>query len=163
VRRALAPAELDRLSPGLVRALEAAGVAPCIVSRAHPAARLASLWRGRAPILARPGRIFWPGVPEDLAAAGDRAVAILQHELQHLLEYATGELSAARYLLNPRNWTYRYRLTEESRWSDFGAEQRACIAEHFWLMQRGRADWVERDLRAPCARRALYQRVIPWA
>jgi hypothetical protein len=162
-RRPLTEAECAQVSPGLMEALGRAGVAPWIIRRAHPGARVAALWRGATPILARPGRIFWPGAPEDLAGAGDRALAILQHELQHVLDYATGELSAARYLLNPKNWRYRYELRPGARWRDFGAEQRASIAEHWWLLERGRADLVARDLHGPPPGLDLYRRVIPWA
>jgi len=90
-------------------------------------------------------------------------MATLQHELQHVLDYATGELTAARYLLNPRNWRYRYQLSPASRWRDFGAEQRASIAEHHWLLERGRADLVARDLSRDPPPRTAFRDLIPWA
>ena len=31
-------------------------------------------------------------------------MAVLQHELQHVLEYATGELSVLRYVIWLPNW-----------------------------------------------------------
>ena len=161
--RALNAAELGRLSAGLAIALEQAGAAPVIVSRVHPAARLAGLWRGSAPILARPGRIFWPGAPADFALAPAGVFATLQHELQHLLEYATGELTAVGYLTRPAHWRYDYALDGASRWSDFGAEQRASIAEHLWLVEQGRSDLV-RGLRSwPPPGLEIYRRVVPWA
>jgi hypothetical protein len=80
---------------------------------------------------------------------------MLQHELQHILEYATGDLSPLRYGLNSRHWTYDYALGPQSKWSDFGAEQRASIVEHLWLIEHG--------LRGDPARGAHHRRVIPWA
>ena len=81
-------------------------------------------------------------------------MAILQHELQHVLDYALGWLTAFRYLTQPRHWTYRWRLSEGAGWDAFGAEQRASIAEQLWLMERGLAP--DHDL-------AAVRRLIPWA
>jgi hypothetical protein len=161
--RGLTAGERSGLSPGLVEALDRAGAAPRLIGSAHPGARLAALWRGAVPILARGDQVHWPRLQPDVSRVGERSMAVLQHELQHVLDYASGELTVLGYLMRPRNWTYRYRLTEQSAWSEFGAEQRAQIAEHYWLLGRGRADLVEEDLQGPCAPRGLYQRVIPWA
>jgi len=81
-------------------------------------------------------------------------MAVLQHELQHVLEYASGELTALGYLSDPRHWTYGVRLTPGTRWSQLGAEQRASLAERLWLAEHGLAgeDELER-LRA----------IVPWA
>ena len=100
-------------------------------------------------------RIFWAGALEDMSGAWTaRRMSILQHELQHLLEYATGELGPLRYAANPANWTYDYVLTSQSLWSDFRAEQRASIAEHLWL--------IEHRLMIDAAGGAHHRRVIPW-
>ena len=72
-----------------------------------------------------------------------------------MLEYAAGELSVARYVTGPRNWTYDYQLDAGSSWTDFGAEQRASIVEHLWLIERG--------LRADAEAGRLHRQVIPWA
>ena len=64
-------------------------------------------------------------------------MALLQHELQHVLEFASGELSAVGYAFNPKNWRYGYTLDASSDWRRFGAEQRAAIVEHLWLIERG--------------------------
>ena len=71
-----------------------------------------------------------------------------------VLEFASGELTAARYALNPRNWRYRYALNDSSQWRRFGAEQRASIVEHLWLIERG----LGLD-----ATPVHHRRVIPWA
>lgn len=162
-RRGLTGGERSRLSPGLLRALDEAGAQLEILNRVHPAARLAALRFGAPPILARPGALFWPDALTDYAGAPPELFATLQHELQHLLDYATGALTGLGYVLRPRDWSYRYDLRPASRWSDFGAEQRASIAEHFWLVEEGRADLVVAALGRRAPPRELYRRVLPWA
>jgi hypothetical protein len=132
---ALTAGEWAALSGGLREALMASGAAPTIRARAHPAARVSALWRGSVPILARGDTIWWPGAPADLS--GGPAMALLQHELQHVLDYRTGWLTAARYLAGPRHWRYGYELAPETAWDALGAEQRAMVAEHIWLMENG--------------------------
>jgi hypothetical protein len=158
--RALTPGEWGAVSPGLARALREAGAQPCLEPRAHPAARVAALWRGGTPILARGEVIWWPGVTPDLSAPGrERGMATLQHELQHVLDFATGWLTALGYVTHPRHWTYRWRLPDDALadgavWDAFGAEQRASIAERLWLIERGLA---------PRDELAALRRLIPWA
>ena len=138
-QRLLTDREWSALSDGLAVALAQVGVQPRIVARPVIGTRLAALWRGgTAPVLAWKDTVYWPGALEDFAVPHAwREMAILQHELHHLWEYAVGDLTWLRYGLNPRNWVYRYRLKPHSRWSDFGAEQRACIAEDLWLSEHG--------------------------
>lgn len=153
--RALTPGEWGAVSPGLAQALRDAGAEPRLEPRAHPAARVAALWRGGTPILTRIEVIWWPGAPEDLSTPGqERGMAILQHELQHVLDFATGWLTALGYLTHPRHWTYRWRLSDGAAWEALGAEQRASIAERLWL--------IERRL-APRDDLAALRRLIPWA
>jgi hypothetical protein len=152
--RPLTPGEWAALSPGLMDALRKAGSKPVIRDGAHPGAKVAKAWRGKTPILTRGDDIWWPGASEDFSRPGREAgMAVLQHELQHVLEYATGQLTAAAYLTDPRNWTYGYKLGPDSRWSDFGAEQRASIVETLWKLERG----------GDAAALAAHRKVIPWA
>ena len=154
-KRALTAGEWSAISPGLLKALRRKGVEPEIVARASIPALLAAVRWGRAPIMVIGRRIFWPGAVDDLSQPwSDPALAVLQHELQHVLEFATGELSALRYIAAPRNWLYGYRLGPDSQWADFGAEQRASIAEHHWL--------IERRLMLDPAGGAHHRRVLPW-
>jgi hypothetical protein len=155
-QRLLTVREWSALSDGLAPALAQGGVQPRIVARPAIGARVAALWRGgTAPVLAWKQTLYWPGAREDFSAPGAwRDMAILQHELHHLWEYAVGDLTPLGYALNPRNWAYRYRLTPQSRWSDFGAEQRACIAEDLWLIEHGRM--------GAHASADLHSDVIPW-
>lgn len=149
--RRLTPAEKAMLSPGLVRALDAVGVEPLIVSRAAWLARLSSLWRGHVPVLTRGRRIYWPGAGEDVSAR-PAAMALLQHELQHVLDFSSGRLSALGYVLNPKNWTYRLPPPGRWDWRRLGAEQRAVLAEKLWRAERGLGEELEA---CRCA--------IPWA
>ncbi len=152
--RPLTPGERRRLSPGLLEALTAAGAKPVITARAHPAAQAASLWRGPT-VMTRGDTIFWPGAPVDASAPGREAdMALLQHELQHVLEYRQGRLTALGYLLNPRDWIYAWSLIEGRPFAAYGAEQRASMVEALWRLQASGA----RD-----EARARLEDLIPWA
>src|SRR5205809_698220 len=107
--RGLTDTERAGLSAGLVHALDAARALPSIADTAHPAARISSLWRGHVPILTLGQTIHWPAASQDFAASPDD-MAILQHELHHVLEFATGVLTPLGYITNPRNWTYEVTL-----------------------------------------------------
>ena len=154
--RELTPGEWQGLSAGLTAALRSSGARPRLRAAVHPAARIAGLLRRtRPPILARGDVVWWPATPPDLSSPGrEGGMAILQHELQHVLDYRIGWLTAARYLAHPRHWTYDRRLELGVRWDDLGAEQRASMAEAIWLMENGRL--ASENL---AALRAL----VPWA
>lgn len=161
--RGLTSGEWRALSPGLASALRRAGVWPVIQARTSFLARFAQVRFASAPVMALGGRVHWPEALADFSLPGlEPSMAVLQHEMQHILEFATGELSPFRYALRARNWRYRYELSERSRWRDFGAEQRASIAEHFWLLERGLERPVARALGAAPAPLACYRRVLPW-
>jgi hypothetical protein len=150
-QRRLTGAEWAELSPGLGGALSAAGVTPVIEARPHPAAYLARFRFGSVPIMAVGRTIWWPNARPSFA--GTPHMAVLQHELQHLLDFAERRLSIAGYLLLPHNWTYRWDPDRPLRWDRLGAEQRASIAEALW-----RADRLGSTAEADRLRR-----VIPWA
>ncbi|MEO9213349.1 MAG: hypothetical protein ABI242_09420 [Caulobacteraceae bacterium] len=153
--RPLTPGEWNALSPGLALALAGAGAQPRLIARAHPAARVAAIWRGGVPILTRGEAIWWPGALADVSTPGrERAMAVLQHELQHVLDYVAGRLTAVRYLRAPRHWTYSWRPGDPRGWDALGFEQRGALAERLWLAERGVAG--AEDL--PALRSA-----IPWA
>ncbi len=153
--RSLTAGEWRAIHPGLVRALETAGARPTIVGRAHPAARIAAIWRGGVPVLTRRDAIWWPAAPDDLSHPGfEHHLAILQHELQHVLDYRTGRLSAFTYLTRPSDWRYDYSAHRHLDWSRLGAEQRASLAGRLWLVEHGLA---------PARERAFLEARIPWA
>jgi hypothetical protein len=122
----------------LTAALHAAGASPKLMPLAHPAARIAALWRGGVPILTRGDVIWWQAAPADLSARGrELGMATLQHELQHVLDYRTGHLTAVGYLTNPKHWIYHRRAEDARGWDELGAEQRASMAEQLWLVEHG--------------------------
>lgn len=138
----------------MAAALRDAGAKPTLVDADHPGAKLSTLWRGKAPILTRGDDIWWRGAPADISKPGwEASMAVLQHELQHVLEYAQGKLSAAAYLTGPHNWTYAYQIKPGSRWSDYGAEQRASIVEKLWWLEKG----------GDPAALEQHRRLVPWA
>jgi hypothetical protein len=151
-RRGLTPAEAAQLSDGLGEALASAGVKPAIETRAHPAAHLARLRFGSVPIMAVGRTIWWPGARPDFAGTAD--MAVLQHELQHILDFADGRLTALGYLLAPHNWRYGWDLGQGLAWDQLGAEQRASMAEALWRAERSAAG---------SAAAAELRRTIPWA
>jgi hypothetical protein len=151
-KRRITLAERAELSEGLGRALTAAGVTPLVEARPHPAAFLARIRFASLPIMAVGRTIWWPNARPDLAGTDD--MAVLQHELQHVLDFAEGRLSVAGYLLRPRNWSYRWDLSRRLCWDRLGAEQRASMAEALWRAERasGAAEIA-----------AALREVIPWA
>ena len=151
-KRSLTPAEWADLSDGLSRALLAAGVTPLVDARPHPAAYLARLRFGCLPIMAIGRTIWWPNARPDLAGTSD--MAVLQHELQHVLDFAERRLSVAGYLLLPHNWSYRWDISRGLCWDRLGAEQRASMAEALWRSER-----ASTSAEVAAALRA----VIPWA
>lgn len=149
--RSLTADERASLSPGFMSALAAAGAFPLIVSAASPLARVARIWRGHVPVVTLGDRVFWPEAPAD-AAGWANGMALLQHELQHVLDYATGAMTGLSYACNPANWTYDLPAGPLD-WRRLGAEQRAVAAEQLWRAEH-QGDHVEAE-RCRCA--------IPWA
>jgi hypothetical protein len=155
MRRPLTPAEWQGLDRGLIRALRDAGAQPMLAAHAHPAARLSRVWRGAVPILTLGDTIYWPDAPPELSSSRRPSdMAILQHELQHVLDYRDGRLTAARYLSDPREWSYEIEPTVDTRFDSLGAEQRATLAERLWLAEHGFR---------PASGVAVLRAVIPWA
>jgi hypothetical protein len=107
---------------------------------------------GARPIVALGSTVWWPGAHPDFA--GSPAMAILQHELQHVLEYAERKLGVLSYLLWPPNWSYHLVLAPGLRWERLGAEQRAMAAELLWHCEHSGGDH---------AQALLLRELIPWA
>ena len=150
VTRSLTLTEREALSDGLWDALMAAGAFPRIVAAPSPLARFSYLWRGHTPVLTLGDRIFWGRAPDDCSRS-PAAMALLQHELQHVLDYATGRMSWLSYAATPRDWTYD---VPESAWdwSRLGAEQRAVLAERLWRAERA----------GDTAQVARLRTILPW-
>lgn len=156
ISRPLTTGEWDSLSAGLATALRRAGARPRLRDAVHLGARVAGfLRRTPPPILTRGDVIWWPAPPTDISRPGlETAMATLQHELQHVLDYRIGWLTAVRYLAHPRHWTYDWTMATDTAWERLGAEQRAAMAETLWLWENG--------LGGPGDLAAL-RRIVPWA
>jgi hypothetical protein len=150
--RNLTAGEWSDLSVGLAAALKNAGVAPRIEPRAHAGAFVARVWRGAPPIMAVGKTIWWPHARSDFA--GRPEMALLQHELQHLLDFAEGSLTTVGYLLTPRHWKYGYDITGRLEWDRLGAEQRASLAEDLWRSERSLSSTLSVE---------RLRSIIPWA
>ncbi|WGM38136.1 hypothetical protein AMEJIAPC_01038 [Caulobacter sp. NIBR1757] len=150
VTRSLTASERAALSDGLWDALMAAGAFPRIVAASSPLARLSHLWRGHTPVLTLGDRIFWGRAPDDCSAQ-PVAMALLQHELQHVLDFASGRMSWLSYALRPGDWSYSVPNAGWD-WNRLGAEQRAVLAERLWRAERNGAAGEAARLRA----------VLPW-
>lgn len=153
--RGLTEGERARLNPGLLRAMARVHAEPRIIARAAIVASIAGLWRGHIPILVMGRRIYWPGaLPDFSKSSSPHDMATLQHELQHVLDFKTGELSILGYVLRPREWVYGYKLELGRGWWSYGAEQRATMAEDLWLAENGLK---------PASHGAALRLTIPWA
>jgi hypothetical protein len=153
--RGLTEGERAGLNPGLLMALARVGAEPRIVARASLLASIAGLWRGHIPILVLHRRIYWPGaLPDFSVSPRPDEMAMLQHELQHVLEFKTGELTMHGYVLRPRDWVYRYRLELGRDFWSYGAEQRASMAEDLWRAENGLIS---------ASHGAALRLMIPWA
>ncbi|WP_245531338.1 hypothetical protein [Asticcacaulis biprosthecium] len=131
LRRGLTVGEVSALPPGLVAAIDAAGVE---LLRAHLWVSYLAMLIGRgAQIVVRGRRIFWPHLPADVSDTPE-LLAVLAHELTHVWQYAHG-MTLWRYILRERG---RYGYVLDGRpFADFGYEQQASIVEDWVRMRLG--------------------------
>jgi hypothetical protein len=126
--RHLTEAEIRALPAGFTNHFDIQSVT--LVDRAHnPFARNKILCRGP--------RIFWPKHPRDFTLETLTIQSLLIHELCHVWQYETGRLTAARYLLDPRNWIYSYSVTENADFDDYPTEKQADLLQDWFLVNSG--------------------------
>lgn len=131
LRRGLTVTEVSALPPGLVAAIDVAGVE---LVQAHLWVSWLAMLIGRGPqIVVRGRRIFWPHLPADVS--GDPGLlAVLAHELTHVWQYAHG-MTLWRYVLRERG---RYGYVLDGRpFEAYGYEQQASIVEDWVRVQLG--------------------------
>jgi hypothetical protein len=136
LRRGLTAGEVSALPPGLVAAIDVAGVelAKIELIRAHLWVSWLAMLIGRGPqIVVRGRRIFWPHLPDDVGE-DPALLAVLAHELTHVWQYANG-MSLWRYVLRERG-QYDYVL-DDRPFVDYGYEQQASIVEDWVRLQVG--------------------------
>lgn len=90
-------------------------------------------------VLVRGPDIYWPGTPADLSRCGLRTRALFVHELAHVWQYATGRLSAWRYLTTPSDWRYGYEVRQGAGFDDYGVEAQADMVGDWYRMREGAA------------------------
>ena len=88
-------------------------------------------------VLVRGANIYWPGTPTDISRCGLRTRALLVHELAHVWQYATGRLSAVRYLTTPGDWRYGYAVRDGAEFEDYGVEAQADMVGDWYRMREG--------------------------
>lgn len=128
MQRVLSPAEIALFPKDFVRRINIDAVV--IFNRAHnPFAR--------NKILVRGPRIYWPDMPMDFTRESLAVQAVLMHELCHVWQYATGRLSAARYLCDPRNWIYTYDISKGRPFESQPIEKQADLLQDWYRLNRG--------------------------
>jgi len=88
-------------------------------------------------ILCRGPRLYWPNYPRDFTRETPIIKSLLVHELCHVWQYETGRLSAIRYLLDPRNWIYRYKVSFHAEFDDYKTEKQADLLQDWFLVNSG--------------------------
>jgi len=134
--RALTPAEIHALPPGLLAAVPSGEVV--LIAAHHPLSHLSQALRGHALIVVRGRRIFWPGLAADMS--GDIAkLSVLAHELVHVWQYETG-MTLLKYVWRDvvrRLGRYAYRLTPGKPFTAYGYEQQAAMMEDWVRLRHG--------------------------
>ena len=136
ISRPLTAGEIAALPPGLVAAVDVAGVR--LIGAHHTLSRLSQIVRGYALILVRGQRIFWPGLTEDMSP-DPLQMSVLGHELVHVWQYATG-MTVWRYILRDvigHLGRYAYRILPGKVFADYGYEQQAAMVEDWMRLRKG--------------------------
>ena len=134
--RKLTTTEIAALPPGLVAAVDIAGVE--LVGRHHPLSRLSRTFRGYGLILVRGRRIFWPGLRGDFSR-DPLEMSVLAHELVHVWQYANG-MTLLSYILRDvisRLGSYFYRIVPGKPYVAYGYEQQAAMVEDWMRLNTG--------------------------
>ena len=126
--RGLTPNEIDLLPSGFISQIDIERVR--LIDRKH------NPFIGRK-IVARGYDLYWPNYPLDFTAAPPAAQSLLMHELCHVWQYATGRLTAWRYLTRPKNWAYGYEFETSKNFDDYATEKQADLLQDWHNMNCG--------------------------
>ena len=128
--RHLSKPEIAALPPGFTRSFDIKSVT--FIDRAHnPFAKNKILCRGH--------KLYWQNYPQDFTRKPLIIQSLLVHELCHVWQYETDRLSAVRYLIDPRNWFYNYRVKEDAQFDDYPTEKQADLLQDWFLVNSGEA------------------------
>ena len=150
--RQLKDHEIAALPVGFVQAFDVGRVT--FIDRAHnPFARNKILCRGYD--------LYWQDHPNDFTRMPLIIQSLLVHELCHVWQYETGRLNAFRYLLDPRNWSYSYRVKPGAAFDDYPTEKQADLLQDWFLVNRGAAP-TRFDRRGPTPDLKWLNAVVPF-
>ncbi len=112
-------------------------------------------------ILCRGFRLYWPNHPTDFTRETRIIQSLLVHELCHVWQYETGRLTAFRYLVDPRNWSYSYRVRTDARFDDYPTEKQADLLQDWFLVNRGEPA-LRFDPRGPRPTKDWLNTIVPF-
>lgn len=125
-----------------------------LIDRAHnPLARNKILCRGY--------RLYWQNHPKDFTREPLILQSLLVHELCHVWQYETGRLSAFRYLIDPRNWTYSYTVKDGAQFDDYPTEKQADLLQDWFLVNSGESP-TRFNLKGPKPTHSWLNNVVPF-
>ena len=127
-RRHLSSREIMALPAGFTRRFDIHAVE--FIDRAH------NIF-AKNKILCRGPKLYWQNHPADFTREGLLIQSLLVHELCHVWQYETGRLTAARYLIDPRNWFYAYDVRENAAFDDYPTEKQADLLQDWFLVNSG--------------------------
>ena len=112
-------------------------------------------------ILCRGHKLFWQNYPQDFTRMPLIIQSLLVHELCHVWQYETSRLTAARYLFDPRNWYYNYRVKEGAVFDDYRTEKQADLLQDWFLVNSG-AQPLRFDQKGPTPTQEWLNLVVPF-
>ena len=150
--RHLSATEIARLPAGFTQSFDINAVQ--LIDRAHnPFAKNKIVCRGP--------HLYWQNYPADFTRTPLLIQSLLIHELCHVWQYETGRLTAFRYLVDPRNWTYSYRVKIDADFDDYPTEKQADLLQDWFLVNSGSAP-LRYDGNGPKPTKNWLNRVVPF-
>ena len=151
--RHLSPTEIAHLPTEFTQAFDIKSIR--LIDREHnPFARNKIVCRG--------SRLYWQDHPKNFTREPLLIQSLLVHELCHVWQYETGRLTAFRYLIDPRNWRYSYRVKDAANFDDYPTEKQADLLQDWFLANSGAAP-LRFDQNGPEPTRIWLNSVVPFA
>ena len=151
--RHLSQSEINHLPPEFTQAFDITAVQ--LIDREH-------IPFAGNKIVCRGPRLYWQEYPRDFTREPLLIQSLLVHELCHVWQYETGRLTALRYLIDPRNWRYSYRVKDGARFDDYPTEKQADLLQDWFLMNSGAVP-LRFDQNGPTPTKSWLNSVVPFA
>lgn len=116
----------------------------------------------RNKIVCRGAHLYWQDHPKNFTHAPLLIQSLLVHELCHVWQYETGRLTALRYLIDPRNWRYSYRVKNGAKFDDYPTEKQADLMQDWFLVNSGAAP-LRFDRKGTMPTKDWLNSVVPFA